>query len=75
MCWARGIKDLLTTRFSRLAVSLALLALLTVLNILGLGVGKWINNLGAIGTFVAAAVLIGLGVVIWSRFGSGITRC
>jgi glutamate:GABA antiporter len=54
--------------------SLTLLALLTLFNILGLGVGKWINNLGAIGTFVAAAVLIGLGVVIWSRFGTTITR-
>jgi glutamate:GABA antiporter len=54
-------------------VSLALLALLTLLNILGLGVGKWINNLGAIGTFIAAAVLVGLGLVIWSRFGTGIT--
>jgi len=54
--------------------SLALLALLTVFNILGLGVGKWINNLGAIGTFVAAAVLIGLGVVIWSRLGTTIAR-
>jgi amino acid transporter len=50
-----------------------LLTLLTVLNILGLGVGKWINNLGAIGTFIAAAVLIGLGVVIWQRFGTTIT--
>ena len=54
--------------------SLTLLALLTLFNILGLGVGKWINNLGAIGTFVAAAVLIGLGVAIWSRFGTTITR-
>jgi amino acid transporter len=54
--------------------SLTLLALLTLFNILGLGVGKWINNLGAIGTFVAAAVLIGLGLVIWSRFGTTITR-
>ena len=43
------------------------------LNILGLGVGKWINNVGAIGTFIAAAVLVGLGIVIWARFGSGIT--
>jgi glutamate:GABA antiporter len=50
-----------------------LLALLTVLNIVGLGVGKWINNLGAIGTFIAAAVLIGLGIVIWSRFGTTVT--
>jgi amino acid transporter len=45
-----------------LVVSLALLTLLTVL-----------NNLGAIGTFIAAAVLIGLGVVIWQRFGTTIT--
>jgi amino acid transporter len=56
-----------------LITSLALLALLTVLNIVGLGVGKWINNLGAIGTFIAAAVLIGLGILIWSRFGTTIT--
>jgi amino acid transporter len=53
--------------------SLTLLAVLTLFNILGLGVGKWINNFGAIGTFVAAAVLIGLGIVIWSRFGTSIT--
>ncbi len=53
--------------------SLALLALLTLFNILGLGVGKWINNIGAIGTFVAAAGLIGLGVVIWSHFGSTVS--
>jgi glutamate:GABA antiporter len=56
-----------------LITSLALLASLTVLNIVGLGVGKWINNLGAIGTFIAAAVLIGLGIVIWSRFGTTVT--
>ena len=53
--------------------SLTLLALLTLFNILGLGVGKWINNLGAIGTFVAAGVLIELGAVIWSRFGTTLT--
>jgi amino acid transporter len=53
--------------------SLILLALLTAVNIIGLGVGKWINNLGAIGTFIAAAVLIGLGALIWSRFGTTIT--
>ena len=53
--------------------SLGLLVLLTVFNILGLGVGKWINNIGAAGTFVAAAVLIGLGAVIWLRFGPSIT--
>jgi amino acid transporter len=56
-----------------LTTSTVLLAVLTCLNIVGLGVGKWINNLGAIGTGVAAAVLIGLGVVLWSRFGSTLT--
>jgi amino acid transporter len=53
--------------------SIVLLITLTVLNIFGLGVGKWINNLGAIGTFIAAAVLIGLGIVVWLRFGTTIT--
>jgi len=56
-----------------LTTSTVLLAVLTWLNIVGLGVGKWINNLGAIGTGIAAAVLIGLGVVLWSRLGSTLT--
>ena len=56
-----------------LITSLSLMIVLTVLNIVGLGVGKWVNNIGAIGTFVAAAVLIGLGIVIWMKFGSLIT--
>ncbi|HUY14607.1 MAG TPA: APC family permease [Terriglobia bacterium] len=51
-------------------VSLTLLALLVVLNILGLGVGKWINNVGSIGTGIAAAALIGLGVIVWLHFGT-----
>src|SRR5258708_29887784 len=61
---SRGLPD---NKIFAASVSLALLSLLTVLNILGLGVGKWINNLGAIGTFIAATVLVGLGIVIWSR--------
>jgi len=65
-----GLAD---NRTFALVTSLTLLALLTLLNIVGLGIGKWINNLGAIGTFIAAAVLIGLGAVIWSRFGTTIT--
>jgi amino acid transporter len=56
-----------------LVVSLTLLAVLVVLNIVGLGVGKWVNNLGGIGTGVAAAALIGLGIVVWLRFGTTIT--
>jgi amino acid transporter len=43
-----------------LAVTSALLVLLTAVNIRGLGVGKWVNNLGGLGTAVAALALIGL---------------
>ena len=68
-----GHQGLADNKIFASTASLTLLALLTLFNILGLGVGKWINNLGAIGTFVAAAVLIGLGIVIWSRFGTTIT--
>src|SRR5438046_8435780 len=49
--------------------SLALLVVIVVLNLVGLGVGKWINNVGAIGTFVAAALLMGLGVIMCAKFG------
>jgi glutamate:GABA antiporter len=68
-----GHQGLADNKLFASTTSLMLLALLTLFNILGLGVGKWINNLGAIGTFVAAAVLIGLGIVIWSHFGTTIT--
>jgi len=54
-------------------VSLVLFVLLVLLNIRGLGVGKWVNNLGGIGTGIAAATLVILGIVIWSRFGTPIT--
>jgi len=65
-----GHQGLADNKLFAAIASLTLLALLTFLNVRGLGVGKWVNNLGAIGTFVAAAVLIGLGIVIWHRFGT-----
>jgi glutamate:GABA antiporter len=68
-----GHEHLAENKTFAMLASFLLLALLTGLNIVGLGVGKWLNNLGAIGTFIAAAVLIGLGVVIWSRFGTTVT--
>ena len=55
------------------AASLTLLALLVILNIVGLGVGKWINNVGSIGTIVAGGLLIALGLIVWLRFGTTVT--
>jgi amino acid transporter len=40
------------------------------LNLVGLDIGKWLHNIGAIGTWVPAAMLIVMGSVAWLRFGS-----
>jgi glutamate:GABA antiporter len=54
-----------------ICTSLLLLALLAALNIVGSAVGKWLNNVGAIGTCIAAAVLIVLGAVVLVKAGAG----
>ena len=54
-----GHQALADNRAFTVIASLGLMALLVILNIVGLGVGKWINNVGGIGTGIAAAVLIG----------------
>jgi amino acid transporter len=46
------------------------LALATALNVVGLGTGKWLSNIGAIARCVATLVLIGVGAGVWLRFGS-----
>lgn len=53
--------------------SLSLLWLLVGLNVRGLGVGKWVNNLGAIGTGMAALALIGLATVVWRARGNSLS--
>jgi len=65
-----GHQGLAENKLFAMTVALSLLALITVLNSVGLGIGKWINNIGAIGTGIAAAVLIGLGIVLSFRFGT-----
>jgi glutamate:GABA antiporter len=68
-----GHQSLADDKMFAVTASIFLLAILAVLNIVGLGVGKWINNLGSIGTGIASVVLIGLGSVIWLRFGASIS--
>jgi len=65
-----GHEWLAEDRTFALAASVVLLGLLVVLNVVGLGVGKWLNNIGGIGTFIAAFVLMGLGVIICTKFGT-----
>jgi amino acid transporter len=40
------------------------------LNLVGLNIGKWLHNLGAIGSWVPASMLIVMGSIAWWRFGS-----
>ena len=68
-----GHAGLADSKVFALGASLALFGVLVVLNIIGLGVGKWINNIGAVGTFVAAATLIGLGAVVFLHFGTTVS--
>lgn len=53
-----------------LMFTVGMLAFITVLNVLGVGTGKWLNNLGAIGMALPVVLLVVLGVVSFSRFGS-----
>ncbi len=48
----------------------SILILITVLNVLGLNIGKWLNNLGAVGMALPVLVLILLGLLSFLRFGS-----
>ncbi len=68
-----GARHLADNHLFALAASLVLLGLLVLLNILGLGVGKWVNNLGGIGTAITAVTLIGLGAIVLLRFGTNMS--
>jgi glutamate:GABA antiporter len=49
--------------------SIACLAIITGLNILGVNVGKWLNNTGSVGSVVPLAALVVLAAVSAWRFG------
>jgi amino acid transporter len=46
------------------------LALATFLNVIGLSIGKWLHNLGAIGTWLPIAILFAIAATAWHRLGS-----
>ncbi len=53
-----------------LAFALGGLILATFLNVIGLSVGKWLHNLGAVGTWLPIAILFAIAGAAWQRFGS-----
>ena len=52
-----------------ITASLLGLAVATGLNLVGLGVGKWLHNVGALGTWLPALALMAIGVVVWAEHG------
>ena len=50
--------------------SLLTLSAATLMNIIGLDVGKWLNNVGALAMWIPVAIVIGMGLIAWHRYGS-----
>jgi len=53
-----------------ITVSLIAFGIATVVNVLGLDVGKWLDDAGAISRWIVTLLLIGLGAFAWWKFGS-----
>ncbi|HWG59260.1 MAG TPA: APC family permease [Candidatus Acidoferrales bacterium] len=53
-----------------LAGSLALLCVAVVLNIVGLNIGKWLQNAGGVSTYLPLLMLIGMAAYLWHAHGS-----
>jgi len=52
-----------------LLVSLGLLLVAVVLNIIGLNIGKWLQNAGGVSTYLPLLMLVGLAALLWVRHG------
>jgi amino acid transporter len=55
------------------AGSLFFLWLITLLHVRGLGTGKWLNNIGAVGTWFGLLILLAIGVIVLNRAGTAAT--
>jgi glutamate:GABA antiporter len=49
--------------------SIIALVIVAGLNIIGLEVGTWLHDLGALAMWVPVAIIIGMGLIAWHRFG------
>jgi amino acid transporter len=50
--------------------SLLLLAIAVALNIVGLNIGKWLQNAGGVGTYAPLLILVGIACAVYARQGS-----
>jgi glutamate:GABA antiporter len=50
--------------------SLGMLTVAVVLNLIGLNIGKWLQNAGGVSTYVPLLMLVGLGIYLYLHHGS-----
>lgn len=50
--------------------SLLTLTAATAVNLIGLDVGKWLHNVGALAMWIPAGIVIVMGAIAWRQFGS-----
>jgi glutamate:GABA antiporter len=50
--------------------SLLTLSAATLMNIVGLDVGKWLSNIGALAMWIPVGIVVVMGLIAWHRFGS-----
>ena len=62
--------ELAQDRTYLLVGSLGLLFIAVMLNIIGLNVGKWLQNAGGVSTYLPLLILVAIGGVIWLKHGS-----
>jgi glutamate:GABA antiporter len=53
-----------------LGAALAILWIALLANVVGLGVGRWVNNAGALATYAAGVLIVVAGFAAWSRTGA-----
>jgi glutamate:GABA antiporter len=62
--------ELAQERTFLLAGSLGLLFVAVALNLVGLNIGKWLQNAGGVSTYLPLLILVAVGAVMWVKHGS-----
>jgi glutamate:GABA antiporter len=65
-----GAAHLAQNRTFLLAGSFLLLFAAVALNIVGVGIGKWLQNCGGVGTYIPLLMLVGMGIYLWKTHGA-----
>lgn len=70
--WGPRARMLIDNPLIAFPAVLGTLFLITLVNVVGVGVGKWLNNVGGIGTLVAATALVGMSIWTFRSRGANL---